>query len=199
MYYDAVQNKHGLKHDPFKALVAPRPIGWISTLSEQGVVNLAPYSFFNGVATDPPYVMFSSSERKDSLTNAEQSGEFVCSLATYDLREQMNITAAHVGPDVDEMELAGLEAAPSHFVKPPRVKNSPAALECTYFQTIELPGTDLSTTSHYMVIGKVVGIYINDNVIHDGMVDVRQMQTIARLGYMDYLKVDDLFSITRPK
>ena len=112
MFYDAVANTHGLKWDPFKALVAPRPIGWISTLSKTGVVNLAPYSFFNAVSTDPHFVMFSSGGRKDSQRNAEETGEFVCSLATYDLRDAMNRTSQHVGPEVDEMALAGLTPAP---------------------------------------------------------------------------------------
>lgn len=108
MFYDAVANTHGLQWDPFKALVSPRPIGWISTLGKNGVVNLAPYSFFNAVATDPHFVMFSSGGRKDSQRNAEETGEFVCSLATYDLRDAMNRTSQHVSPEVDEMVLAGL-------------------------------------------------------------------------------------------
>ena len=140
MFYDAVANTHGLALDPFKALVAPRPIGWISTLSKAGVVNLAPYSFFNAVSEDPHFVMFASGGRKDSQRNAEETGEFVCSLATYDLREAMSKTSAAVGPDVDEMRLAGLTPAPSRLVKPPRVAESPVAFECRYWRTIELPG-----------------------------------------------------------
>ena len=112
MFYDAVANSHGLALDPFKALIAPRPIGWISTLGRNGVVNLAPYSFFNAVSEDPHYVMFASGGRKDSQRNAEETGEFVCSLATYELREAMNRTSAAVGPDIDEMRLAGLTPAP---------------------------------------------------------------------------------------
>src|SRR5665648_1202380 len=118
MFYDAGANTHGLALDPFKALVAPRPIGWISTLGRNGVVNLAPYSFFNAVSEDPYFVMFSSGGRKDSRRNAEETGEFVCSLATYDLRDAMNRTSIPVGPDVNEMELAGLTPAPSRSVRP---------------------------------------------------------------------------------
>ena len=142
MFYDAVANSHGLAMDPFKALVAPRPIGWISTLGKNGVVNLAPYSFFNAVSEDPHFVMFASGGRKDSQRNAEETGEFVCSLATYDLREAMNRTSAAVGPEVDEMRLAGLTPAPSRLVAPPRVKELPVAFECRYWRTIELPGRD---------------------------------------------------------
>lgn len=149
MFYDAVANTHGLAIDPFKALVAPRPIGWISTLGKNGVVNLAPYSFFNAVSEDPHFVMFGSGGRKDSQRNAEETGEFVCSLATYELREAMNRTSAPVAPDVDEMKLVGLTPAPSRLVAPPRVKESPVAFECRYWRTIDLPGRNGNPgTSH---------------------------------------------------
>ena len=127
MFYDAIDNTHGLAIDPFKALVAPRPIGWISTLGKNGVVNPAPYSFFNAVSEDPHFVMFGSGGRKDSQRNAEETGEFVCSLATYELREAMNRTSAPVAPDVDEMKLVGLTPALSRLVAPQRVKESPVA------------------------------------------------------------------------
>jgi len=140
MFYDAVANTHGLAIDPFKALVAPRPIGWISTLGKNGVVNLAPYGFFNAVSEDPHFLMFGSGGRKDSQRNAEETGDFVCSLGTYELREAMNRTSAPVAPDVDEMQLVGLTPAPSRLVAPPRVKESPVAFECRYWRTIELPG-----------------------------------------------------------
>jgi len=198
MFYDAVANTHGLEWDPFKALVAPRPIGWISTLSKNGVVNLAPYSFFNAVSTDPHFVMFSSGGRKDSQRNAEDTGEFVCSLATYDLREAMNRTSAHVDPEVNEMELAGLTPAPSRFVAPPRVKESPVAFECRYWRTIELPGPDGGPGTHAMVLGQVVGVYIDDAAIAEGKVDVTKLRPIARLGYGDYAVIDEVFTLTRP-
>ena len=199
MFYDALTNDHGLKHDPFKALVSPRPIGWISTIGTDGVVNLAPYSFFNAVAADPHYVMFASGGRKDSQRNAEETGEFVCSLATYALRNEMNKTGASAAPHVDEMELAGLTPAASQLVKPPRVKDSPVAFECRYHQTVNLPGRNGEMGHYAMVIGKVVGIYIDDNAIHDGIVDMTALKPLARLGYHDYTVVESVFSMGRPE
>jgi flavin reductase (DIM6/NTAB) family NADH-FMN oxidoreductase RutF len=198
MFYDAIANTHGLEFDPFKALVAPRPIGWISTLGKNGVVNLAPYSFFNAVGTDPHYLMFSSGGRKDSQRNAEEMGEFVCSLATYDLRDAMNRTSQQVGPDVDEMELAGLTQAPSKLVAPPRVKESPVAFECRYWRTVTLPGHDDEPGTYSIVLGKVVGVHIDDAAITDGKVDVTKLKPLARLGYGDYAVIDEVFTLTRP-
>lgn len=198
MFYDAVANTHGLKWDPFKALVTPRPIGWISTLGKNGVVNLAPYSFFNAVSTDPHFVMFSSGGRKDSQRNAEETGEFVCSLATYDLRDAMNRTSQLVGPEVDEMALAGLTPAPSKLVAPPRVAESPVAFECRYWRTIDLPGPDGGPGTHAIVLGQVVGVHIDDYVIVGDRVDVTKLKPIARLGYGDYAVIDEVFELTRP-
>lgn len=197
MFYETATNDHGLPRDPFKAIIAPRPIGWISTVNAQGRVNLAPYSYFNALADNPYYVMFSSGGRKDSQRNAEETGEFVCSLATWDLREQMNRTSAPVPPEVDEMKLAGLTPAPSRLVKPPRVAESPVALECRYFQTVNLPGRD-GRGGYGVIIGEVVGIHIDDKAIVDGRVDTAALKPIARLGYMDYAVVDRVFSIRRP-
>jgi flavin reductase (DIM6/NTAB) family NADH-FMN oxidoreductase RutF len=206
MFYDAIANSHGLKYDPFKALIAPRPVGWISTVSKAGVVNLAPYSFFNAVSEKPAYVVFGSAGVKDSLANIRETGEFVCSLATYELRDQMNMTSASVPAHVDEFALGGLTAAKSTMVAPPRVKESPAAFECRHFQTIALPGAasdgtyDSSTVGYYMVIGLVVGIHIDDRFIKGGRVDTAAMRPIARLGYMDYAVVtpETTFTIDRP-
>jgi len=198
MFYDAVANTHGLRWDPFKALVSPRPIGWISTLGANGVVNLAPYSFFNAVSTDPHFVMFSSGGRKDSQRNAEETGEFVCSLATYDLREAMNRTSEHVAPEVDEMVLAGLTPAPSKLVAPPRVAESPVAFECKYWRTIELPGPDGGPGTHAIVLGQVVGVHIDDAAIVGDKVDVTRLKPIARLGYGDYAVIDEVFELSRP-
>jgi len=198
MFYDAVANTHGLRWDPFKALVSPRPIGWISTLGANGVVNLAPYSFFNAVSTDPHFVMFSSGGRKDSQRNAEETGEFVCSLATYDLREAMNRTSEHVAPEVDEMVLAGLTPAPSKLVAPPRVAESPVAFECKYWRTIELPGPDGGPGTHAIVLGQVVGVHIDDAAIVGDKVDVTKLKPIARLGYGDYAVIDEVFELSRP-
>jgi flavin reductase (DIM6/NTAB) family NADH-FMN oxidoreductase RutF len=198
MFYDAVANTHGLAVDPFKALVAPRPIGWISTVGRNGVVNLAPYSFFNAVSEDPHFVMFASGGRKDSQRNAEETGEFVCSLATYELREAMNRTSAPVGPEVDEMRLAGLTPAPSRLVAPPRVAESPVAFECRYWRTIELPGRNGGASVNAIVLGQVVGVHIADAVIVGGRVDVTRFKPIARLGYGDYAVIDEVFTLPRP-
>ncbi len=199
MFYDAVENTHGLPHDPFKALVAPRPIGWISSISKNGQVNLAPYSFFNGVSTDPNIVMFASGGYKDSIVNVEETGEFVCSIATYDLRDEMNLTSAALERGVNEMDFAGLEAAPSKLVAPPRVAASPVALECKYIQTVEMPIKSKSGITYHVVFGHVVGVHIDDSVIVDGLVDVTKFRPLARLGYMDYSVVNEVFSLQRPQ
>jgi flavin reductase (DIM6/NTAB) family NADH-FMN oxidoreductase RutF len=200
MFYDAIVNAHGLKYDPFKALIAPRPVGWISTVSRDGVANLAPYSFFNAVSEKPAYVVFGSAGVKDSLANIRETGEFVCSLATYDLRHQMNMTSASVPHGVDEFALGGLTAAKSNLVKPPRVKESPVAFECRHFQTIDLPPNPGAKSGYHMVIGLVVGIHIDDQFIKGGIVDTSAMRPIARLGYMDYAVVtpETTFTIDRP-
>jgi flavin reductase (DIM6/NTAB) family NADH-FMN oxidoreductase RutF len=199
VHYDPRRKPIPLPHDPLTALVVPRPIGWISTIGRNGVVNLAPYSFFNAVASNPPFVMFASAGVKHSQHNAEQTGEFVASLATYELREELNITSATVGAEVSEPEFAQLEMAPSLAVKPPRVRKSPAALECKYVKTVDLPGPDGNPHSFSIVIGEVVGIYIDDDVIVNGMVDLSQARPIARLGYLDqYTAVDRIFKMTRP-
>lgn len=201
MFYETADNRHGLKHDPWKALVVPRPIGWISSVSKDGVFNLAPYSFFNAVSSNPHYVLFGSGGRKDSVRNIEETGEFVCSLATWDLRHNMNTSSAAVPPGVDEFPLAGLTAVPSRLVRPPRVKESPVALECKHWKTVELPGTDGNGAGHLVVFGRVIGIHIDDRFIKDGIVDTAAMRPIARLGYMDYAVVtsETQFTIFRPK
>jgi flavin reductase (DIM6/NTAB) family NADH-FMN oxidoreductase RutF len=201
VFYDAISNDHGLKHDPWKALVVPRPIGWISTLSDDGVCNLAPYSFFNATSERPHYVMFGSAGRKDSVRNIEETGEFVCSLATYELRFHMNTTSAPVPHGNDEFPLAGLTVAPSRMVRPPRVKESPVAFECRYWRTVDLPPAAPGGPEGYLVVfGLVIGVHIDDSVITDGIVDSAAMQPIARLGYMDYTVVtpESVFTIQRP-
>ena len=188
MYYDPRRNDHGLSHNPMTALVVPRPIGWISTVSRAGVVNLAPYSFFNLVSGTPPFVMFASKPRKDSQRNAEETGEFVCNMATYDLREVVNASSAEFGPAISEPERIGLEMAPCREVKPPRVTRSPVALECKYFKTVELVSSDGTRNASSVILGEVVGIHIDDSVIVNGHIDVTRMQPLARLGYMDLLR-----------
>ncbi|MEM7255537.1 MAG: flavin reductase family protein [Pseudomonadota bacterium] len=202
MHYDVEARDHGLKHDPFKALMVPRPIGWISSLSAAGICNLAPYSFFNAVSERPTYVMFASAGMKDSLRNVEETGEFVCSLATWDLRDHMNVSSAPVRPDVDEFPLAGLTAAKSRSVAPPRVKESPASFECKHWKTIQMPGVNEGDPGGYHVVfGRVVSVYIDDRFVSEGMVDTGAMRPIARLGYMDYgvLNSEQVFAINRPQ
>ena len=201
MYYETIENKHGLRHDPFKAIVGPRPIGWIATVSRDGICNLGPYSFFNAVGEKPHFVMFSSSGRKDSLKNAEETGEFTCSLATWDLRFNMNMTSASVPFGVDEFPIGELTAVPGRLVKAPRVKESPAALECKFWKTVALPPLEEGgATRNWVVLGQVVGVWIDDRFIKDGMVDTGAMQPIGRLGYMDYSVVTEhsIFAIDRP-
>lgn len=198
MDYDPRSEPHGLAHDPGTCLVVPRPIGWITTLNPAGVVNLAPYSFFNLVAgRKQPFLMFSSAGRKHTQRNAETGREFVFNLATYDLRSEMNQTGAELDETVSEPEVAGLAMVPSRIVKPPRVALSPVALECKYSQTVVLEGSNGKKTDNSVIIGEVVNIYIDDSVIVDGMIDIRRMRPIARLGYMDYCVVDDVFTMLR--
>jgi flavin reductase (DIM6/NTAB) family NADH-FMN oxidoreductase RutF len=189
--------------DPFKSLVVPRPIGWVTSLSADGSVNLAPFSFFNAVGDSPPCVAFapqgSKPDRpiKDTLANVTATREFVCNLATYALREQMNQTSARLPAGVDEMQAAGLTAAPSRLVKPPRVAESPAQLECRLLQIIDLPTWD-PAERQALVIGRVVGVHIDESLIKDGRVDIVGAQPIARLGYSLYATVDNSFRMPRP-
>jgi flavin reductase (DIM6/NTAB) family NADH-FMN oxidoreductase RutF len=200
MHYDPRKKDHGLPHDPFLALVAPRPIGWVTTISKTGVVNLAPYSYFNAVSSKPPYVIFASSGRKDSQRNAEETGQFVCNLATFELREQLNLTSTELPPEVSEPPYAGLDMVPSHTVKPPRVKLAPSALECDYVKTIEIPDEGGNPIPHSIVLGRVVNIYIDDAIIDrdQGRVDLHRVRAISRLGYMDYGVLDTIFTMARP-
>jgi flavin reductase (DIM6/NTAB) family NADH-FMN oxidoreductase RutF len=199
MFYETAKNDHGLPYDPLKAIVAPRPIGWITSISAKGEINLAPYSFFNALSTRPPIVGFSSESWKDSVALVEETKEFVCNLATYDLRDAMNKTAASLPRGVNEMEAAGLAAAPSRLVKPPRVAASPCALECRWLQTVRLTDLDGKTLERYFVIGQVVGIHIDDRFIKEGMLDTAAMRPIARCGYQDYAMVGETFSLIRPQ
>jgi len=203
MFYETGKNDHGLKYDPFKSCVVPRPIGWISTINHDGIPNLAPYSQFQNLTFDPPYVIFAANQktdgsRKDSVINAEQSGEFVYNMATYDLREGMNISAQEVAPDVDEFELAGIEKAPSRLVKPFRVAESPVQFECRYHQTVRLPGRSKMGTVD-VVFGEVLGIHIKDEfIMADGKLDILKIRPIGRMGYYDYTCVDSVFEMVIP-
>ena len=198
MFYDTAKNDHGLPRDPFKAIVAPRPIGWITSMSAKGEVNLAPYSFFNAVSDEPPIVLFSSEGPKDSLVFVEETKEFVCSLATFDLRSAVVETSAQFARGVNEMERSGLAPAPCRLVRPPRVAASPCALECKLLQIIDLKDLEGKSTHRHVVLGQVVGVHIDDRFIKNGRLDTAAMQPIARCGYADYSVVDKVFAIARP-
>ena len=198
MYYDTAKNNHGLPYNPFKALTVPRPIGWISTVSKDGIGNLSPYSYFNGLSYNPPFVMFSAGNKvdgskKDSVLNAEETGEFVVNVSTWDTRHQMNDTSWIMESETDELLETGLTPISSTNVKPKRVAESPVHFECKYHQTIELPGKE---GFHHVIIGQVIGIHIKDEFItDDGIIDVLKMKIIARLGYNDYTLIEKTFSI----
>jgi flavin reductase (DIM6/NTAB) family NADH-FMN oxidoreductase RutF len=196
MHFDVSARPATLGHDPFKALVVPRPIGWIGSLDAEGRPNLAPYSFFNAVSDRPPMVMFSSGGHKDSLRNIAATGEFTCSLASWDLRHAMNLSSAPLAPGVDEFAAAGLAGAPGLRVRAPRVAAAPAALECRLWQMQELPGG-----RYTVVYGEVLAIYIDDAYVKDGRVDTGAMRVLSRLGYMDYgvLEPADVFTLQRPQ
>ena len=189
MFYQPDKRDHGLAGDPFKAIVAPRPIGWISTVDAQGNVNLAPYSFFNGINSRPALVMFASEGRKDSVSNIEETGEFVCNLATFELREQMNATSAQFAHGIDEMVRAELEPAPSTLVKPPRVAACPCALECKLLQIVSVDDAHGIPADCQLVIGHVVGVHVDDRFIVDGRLDTAALKPIARCGYDQYAVV----------
>ena len=203
MYYDPERNDHDLPHNPFKSCVVPRPIAWISTISPDGVHNLAPYSQFQNLTFDPPYVMFAANQttrgkRKDTVVNIEQTGEFVYNMATYDLRDAVNRSAAEVPPETDEFDLAGVTKIPSVLVKPSRVAESPVQFECRYHQTVRLPGNGIMGTVD-VIIGRVVLVHIKDDVIGpDGRLDVLRIRPLARLGYYDYTTVESRFEMVIP-
>jgi flavin reductase (DIM6/NTAB) family NADH-FMN oxidoreductase RutF len=197
MFYEPARG-HGLPHDPIKAIVAPRPIGWLSTLDERGRPNLAPYSFFNMVQTRPPMVMFGSDGMKHSAANAIATGEFVFNLVTRELFDAMNVTSGTLADGESEFEAAGLEAAPCRLVRPPRVAASPASLECRVVQSGELMDVDGRGTGGWFVIGQVVGVHVDEAFLTDGMFDMVKARTVARCGYRDYTETTALFSALRP-
>ena len=198
MFYEPSKG-HGLPHDPSKAIVAPRPIGWISTVSGAGEINLAPYSFFNAVSTRPFIVWFSSEGEKDSATIAAETGEFVANLVSRDLAEKMNLTSVDAPRGVSEFGYADLAMAPSRLVAPPRVAGAPAALECRVTEIFRPRALDGSSTGAVVVAGEVVGVYIDDTYLKEGLFDITKAGTVSRLGYMDYASVSDIFSMRRPR
>jgi flavin reductase (DIM6/NTAB) family NADH-FMN oxidoreductase RutF len=203
MYYEPGVTPHGLPYDPFKSCVIPRPIGWISTVDAQGRHNLAPFSQFQNVSFNPPIVMFSANQdtlghRKNTVDNAEQTGEFVWNMATHDLREAMNLSAQELPAGVDEFEVAGLEKLPSVKVKPMRVKGSPIQFECVYMNTLRFPGVPPMGSAD-VVFGRVVAIHIDDAALAvDGRVDVLRLKPLARMGYYDYTFVSEMFEMVIP-
>jgi flavin reductase (DIM6/NTAB) family NADH-FMN oxidoreductase RutF len=200
-YFYEPSKGHGLPHNPFKAIVAPRPIGWISSIDKQGRVNLAPYSFFNAFAETPPVIGFCTSHaRKDSVNNIDETGEFVANFCGAELAQEMNITSASVAPGVDEMKLAGLEAAVSTLVKPPRIARAIAALECKLISTTQLKNAKGELIDTWLTLGEVVGVHINDEFLKDGIFDTAAARPLGRCGYKgDYVEVNTLFEMIRPK
>lgn len=207
MFYQPKNKDHGLPKNPFNSLIVPRPIGWISSIDLAGNYNLAPYSFFNAVSYSPPTVMFSGGVGtaedgvKDSVRNIEATKEFVCNIANWDTREQMNQSSASVAANVDEFGLTGLTATPSTLVQAPRVAEAPVHLECRYLKSVEIPGAT-QADNYRVIFGEVIGIHINDDVITaEGLVDVAKIVPLGRLGYNDYTRVDaeSSFSMVRPK
>ncbi len=208
MFYDPVDLRErkeelGFRYNPIKSLVIPRPIAWVSTLSAAGVGNLAPFSFFNMMAFDPPVLAIGCNGRhadgglKDTLVNVGATGEFVINLVTWALREKMLATAAALPRDVDEMAHVGLEPAPSVRVKPPRIAESPINFECTHLDTVALP-TDFPERQNNLILGVVVGIHIDGAFVKDGLIDVAALKPLSRLGYADYSVVETIFSMGEP-
>lgn len=195
---------HGLPHDPFKSCVVPRPIAWVSSIDAEGRVNLAPYSFFNALSSDPPMVMISFNGYhahggdKDTLANIRACREFVVNMVPLAQKDAMNVSTANVGHEVDELELAGLTTETSELVKPPRVSEAPIHLECEFYQEINLPCT-LPNSANTMIIGTVLGVHISDEVLTDGLVDTTKIKPLSRLGYMEYTAVDTVFKMARPQ
>jgi flavin reductase (DIM6/NTAB) family NADH-FMN oxidoreductase RutF len=190
---------HRLPHDPFKAIVAPRPIGWISTVDAEGRPNLAPYSFFNAFCDSPPVVGFSSGGRKNSQRNVEETGEFVVNLATRRQAEAMNRSSAALPHGVNKFEAAGVRAAPSRLVSPPRVADAPAALECRLLLLLPIKDSSGKPTPNTLILGQVVGVHIDPAFLKDGLFDIVAAGTIARCGYQgDYAEVTRVFEMLRP-
>jgi flavin reductase (DIM6/NTAB) family NADH-FMN oxidoreductase RutF len=199
MFYEAGQHTQaGLPHDPLKAIVAPRPIGWLSTLDAQGRPNLAPYSFFNMIQTRPPIVCFGSDGLKHTAANAIATGEFVFNLVSRPLFEAMNVTSGAHGEGISEFAEAGLEAAPCRLVKPPRVADSPASLECKVLFHRRLADVNGRETEGWLIAGQVVAVHIREEFLTDGMFDTVKAQSVARCGYRDYAQVLEMFSALRP-
>lgn len=195
------EHGHGLRHDPLNAIIAPRPIGWISTISAEGVRNLAPYSFFNLFSYKPPIIGFCSLGEKDSLANARNTGEFVWNLATRELAEAMNASAAMAPANVDEFDLAKLDAAPSIKVRPSRVAVSPVQFECVVTEIVQLHAKDGAAIQAWLVLGEAIAIHIDRRLIKDGIYQTALARPILRGGGpADYFEInaEQLFMLNRP-
>jgi flavin reductase (DIM6/NTAB) family NADH-FMN oxidoreductase RutF len=201
MYYEPGRTTHGLAFNPFKACIVPRPIGWISTTSPDGIDNLAPFSQFQMVSYDPPTLMFSANlnsrgQRKDTVVNVEASGEFVWNMATWALREEVNLTSEELPSSTDELLHARLAKLPSRLVRPPRVAASPVQFECRRLHTVHLEGNTPTGTVD-VIFGTVVAIHIDDSILRaDGRLDISRIRPLARLGYHDYTSVESVFEMT---
>ncbi|WP_075288784.1 flavin reductase family protein [Pararhizobium arenae] len=199
MFYETSTNIHGLAHDPFKAIVSPRPIGWIGSRANDGSYNLAPYSFFNAISDTPKLVMFSSSGRKDSVTNIEQTGEFTASFASRDLADKMNMSSIAAPRGESEFDIAGLTPEIGKLVSAPFVAEAYAALECKVTEMFQPKTLSGDVSDNYMVIGQVVGIHIREEAIREGRFDMARVRPIGRMGYMDYCDAGDVFEMFRPR
>jgi len=199
MFYETATNRHGLPHDPFKAIVAPRPIGWISTRSKAGAVNLAPYSFFSALSDDPKLVLFSSVGPKDSVSFAVDSGEFVANFASAHLANALVRSSAPAPRGVSEFAVAGLTERPARLVSAPIVAESYAALECRVTQSFRPATLDGAPTSALVVIGQVVGIHIDERILREGMIASDLAEPLSRLGYLDYAVTRETFPMDRPR
>lgn len=198
MHFYRPEDGHGLPHDPFKAIIAPRPIGWISTVDVNGRPNLAPYSFFNALSSEPPILGFSSEGRKDTLANIEATGEFVFNLATAELADAVVETGAPVAADMDEMALAKLQPASCRVVRAPRVAASPAALECRLIEVRPIVDLAHRPTAHWLVIGQVVGVHLARDYLREGLFDTAAAAPLARCGYAaDYSIADRMVELRR--
>lgn len=204
MHYRPGAEDHGLPHNPFKAIIAPRPIAWVSSLSADGEVNLAPFSFFNGVSENPPMVMISINERKigvaqskDTLSNIRATREFAVGVVGWDMKDQMNTTSGHYRAGEDEFALAGIARAECLEIAPPRMADAPATLECRLHEIVKLP-EDREGEGYSLIIGLVVAVHLRDDCLVDGVFDITRHQPVARCGYRDYAVVREVFQMTRP-
>ncbi|MBB2970735.1 flavin reductase family protein [Mesorhizobium sp. RMAD-H1] len=198
MFYETA-NGHGLPHDPFKAIVVPRPIGWISTRSKSGAINLSPYSYFNAISDNPHLVIFSSSGHKDSVAYIEETGEFAANLVSGNLREKMNASSVNAPRGVSEFDYAGLTPAACRLIGAPRVAEAYAVLECVVTDIRVPKDRHGKPSGNFLVTGEVVGIHIDEAILTDGLIDTRKAQPVSRLGYMDYATVSDVYQMWRPR